>query len=56
MIRRLGRIVCWIEKILLLRDWHDYPEPKAIANPPPWDVPLDQTTAPIHYEGDVTSV
>lgn len=21
------------------------------ANPPPWDVPLDQTEAPIHFEG-----
>jgi hypothetical protein len=26
------------------------------GNPPPWDVPLDQTTAPIHFEGDITSV
>ena len=25
-------------------------------NPPGWDVPLDQTKAPIHHEGDVTSV
>lgn len=24
--------------------------------PPPAGVPLDQTTAPIHYEGDTTSV
>jgi hypothetical protein len=56
MIRRLKTIGCWLEKLLLLRPWHDYPEPKAIADPPPWDVPLDQTTAPIHVEGDVTSV
>jgi hypothetical protein len=21
------------------------------AGPPPWDVPLDQTEAPIHFEG-----
>jgi hypothetical protein len=25
-------------------------------DPPAWDVPLDQTKAPIHYEGDITSV
>jgi hypothetical protein len=49
-------MIRWIEKILLLRPWHDYPEPKATPNPPPWDVPLDQTSAPIHYQGDVTSV
>lgn len=24
--------------------------------PPPWDVPLDETMAPIHYQGDITSV
>ena len=22
----------------------------------PWDVPLDQTKAPIHIEGDITSI
>jgi hypothetical protein len=25
-------------------------------NPPPWDVPLDQTKAPLHRQGDITSV
>ena len=25
-------------------------------NPPPWDVPLDQTEAPMHREGDITSI
>jgi hypothetical protein len=25
-------------------------------NPPPWDVPLDQTKAPLHTVGDITSV
>lgn len=25
-------------------------------NPPPEGVPLDETTAPIHYEGDTKSV
>jgi hypothetical protein len=25
-------------------------------DPPPWDVPLDQTKAPIHFEGDIGSV
>jgi len=25
-------------------------------NPPPWDIPLDQTKAPMHKEGDITSV
>jgi hypothetical protein len=24
--------------------------------PIPWDVPLDQTTPKIHFEGDITSV
>lgn len=30
-------------------------EPVA-PEPPPEGVPLDETTAPIHYEGDTTSV
>jgi hypothetical protein len=25
-------------------------------DPPPWDVPLDQTKAPVHFEGDTSSV
>jgi hypothetical protein len=25
-------------------------------NPPPEGVPLDETTAPVHYEGDTSSV
>ena len=46
----------WIDKILLIRPWHDYPEPKATPNPPPWDVPLDQTTPQMRYVGDIYSV
>jgi hypothetical protein len=50
-------MIRWIEKLLLLRPWRDYPElPESSPNPPPWDVPLDETEAPMHYEGDVTSV
>ena len=45
-----------IEKILFLRPWREWPEPKAVADPPPWDVPLDQTTAPMHTQGDIHSV
>jgi len=44
------------EKLLFIRPWRDQPPPKATPNPPPWDVPLDQTTAKLHYEGDTTSV
>jgi hypothetical protein len=25
-------------------------------NPPSWDTPLDQTKAPLHVQGDITSV
>jgi hypothetical protein len=32
------------------------PAPPLEPDPPPWDVPLDQTTAPIHFEGDTSSV
>ncbi len=46
----------FVLKLLRLVPWHDFPEPKATPNPPPWDVPLDQTKAPIHCQGDVTSV
>jgi hypothetical protein len=46
----------WIEKLLGLRPWRDYPEPEAIPNPPPWDVPLDETEAPMRIEGDIYSV
>ncbi len=45
-----------IEKLLFLRPWREVPMPRATPNPPPWDVPLDQTTAPIHFMGDTTSV
>lgn len=30
--------------------------PPVAPAPPPPGVPLDQTTAPIHYEGDTSSV
>ncbi len=49
-------MIHFLQKLFGLRPWGKFPEPKAVANPPPWDVPLDQTEAPIHYEGDVTSV
>jgi hypothetical protein len=32
------------------------PIPHVEPDPPPWDVPLDQTTAPIHFEGDTNSI
>lgn len=33
------------------------PEPEPVLpDPPPPGVPLDQTTAPIHFEGDTSSV
>ena len=25
-------------------------------DPPPWDVPLDQTTAELHFEGDIGTI
>jgi hypothetical protein len=37
--------------------WKKKPPPEPVApDPPPADVPLDQTTAPIHFEGDTKSV
>jgi hypothetical protein len=49
-------MIHFLQKLLGLRPWRKFPEPRAIANPPSWDVPLDQTEAPLHSEGDVTSV
>ena len=50
-------MIRWIEKLLLLRPWRDYPvAPKGKAEPPPWDVPLDQTKAPMHRLGDTSSI
>jgi hypothetical protein len=56
MIALMKKIGTWILDIALLRPPPLGPGPKATANPPPWDVPLDQTEAPMHYEGDITSV
>jgi hypothetical protein len=44
--------------IWLLRLWFRRlkPLPPVQADPPGWDVPLDQTMAPLHRRGDVTSV
>lgn len=30
--------------------------PHVEPDPPPWDVPLDQTATPIHFEGDTNSI
>jgi hypothetical protein len=47
----------FIKKILRVRSFRDDPDWEPVKpDPPPWDVPLDQTTAPIHYEGDTSSV
>jgi hypothetical protein len=47
----------FIKKILRVRSFRDDPNWEPVkADPPPWDVPLDQTEAPIHYEGDRSSV
>jgi hypothetical protein len=32
------------------------PIPHVEPDPPPWDVPLDQTAMPIHFEGDTSSI
>jgi hypothetical protein len=56
MVKRLKKIPTWILDIILLRPYPIDPEIKARPNPPPWDVPLDQTEAPMHYQGDTTSV
>ena len=46
-----------IDKILRLRSFDEDPSWEPVRpDPPPWDVPLDQTTASIHYEGDTSSV
>jgi hypothetical protein len=44
--------VIWLLKFLFGRL---EPLPPLEPDPPPWDVPLDQTTAPIHFEGDTSS-
>jgi hypothetical protein len=47
----------FIKKILRVRSLRDDPNWEPLKpDPPPWDVPLDQTTAPIHIEGDIGSV
>jgi hypothetical protein len=55
-MKRLREIRAWFVEIVLHRPYRYHPEAKAIADPPPWDIPLDQTTAPLHREGDTTSV
>jgi hypothetical protein len=49
-------MISLIEDLVMIFGWRDYPEPEATPNPPPWDVPSDQTEAPLHAEGDITSV
>lgn len=38
-----------------MNDPTEFPRPIE-PDPPPDDVPLDQTAAPIHFEGDTSSV
>jgi hypothetical protein len=51
-------IVRLIEKILRIPQFtgDDPPWERLKPDPPPWDVPLDQTTAPIHFQGDTSSM
>ena len=46
-------MILWLLKKMSRKEWFVGP---VKPDPPSWDVPLDQTTAPIHFEGDVTSV
>ena len=56
MIKWLKKIPSWILDIVLLRPYEVDPGPKVTPNPPPWDVPLDQTTAGMRYEDETDSV
>jgi hypothetical protein len=46
-------LILWLLKKLSRKKWFEGP---ITGDPPGWDVPLDQTKALLHYEGDVTSV
>lgn len=46
-------MILWLLKKLSRQKWFVGP---VKPDPPPWDVPLDQTEAPLHVWGDVTSV
>jgi hypothetical protein len=48
----LKRLIDWLNGKPRLKD---LPWDPAEPDLPPDDVPLDQTTAPIHMEGDTTS-
>jgi len=54
----MDRLEAWFLKyVLRIRDYKEDPNWEPVkADPPSWDVPLDQTTAPIHYLGDTDSV
>lgn len=54
----IDRLIEWfIKHILRVRDFRDDPNWEPVkADPPPWNVPLDQTTAPTHRLGDTDSV
>lgn len=56
MIELLKKISTWVLDIALLRPPRIEPGPKATPDLVPWDVPLDQTKAKMHYQGDTTSV
>ena len=52
MIKRLKKIPSWILDIVLLRPYEIEPRPEIEPDPPPWDVPLDQTIAGVRWEDE----
>lgn len=52
MIKLLTRIGTWILDIVLLRPYRIEPGPEIKPDPPPWDVPLDQTIAGVRWEDE----
>jgi hypothetical protein len=49
LLRRFGR---WVMDVVLLRPYEIEPAPEIEPDPPPWDVPLDQTIAGVRWEDE----
>jgi hypothetical protein len=52
MIRVLRKFGSWILDIVLVRPPHVELGPEIPPDPPPWDVPLDQTIEGVRWEDE----
>jgi hypothetical protein len=56
MKERLRKISTWVLDIVLVRPYRIDPPPEVQPDPPPWDVPLDQTIGHLRNPGETNNL